>query len=138
RGTARAAAVRDHTARTVVKGLKPGEQYFYRFATRGQSSPVGRFRTARPADSKEPVRIGFFSCQDYQAGYYTALAGLAKEDLDFVVCLGDYIYERSYYAGPRKDETGVNKDADVQTLAEYRDKYRLYRKDPDLAALHAA
>lgn len=138
RGTARAAAIRDHTARTVVKGLKPGEEYFYRFATRSKSSQVGRFRTARPADSKEPVKVGFFSCQDYQAGYYTALAGLAQEDLDFVVCLGDYVYERSFYTGPRKDTTGANGDADVQSLDEYRAKYRLYRKDADLQALHAA
>ncbi len=52
RGSARAAQVRDFTARTVVKGLEPGEEYFYRFATKSQSSRVGRFRTARPADSK--------------------------------------------------------------------------------------
>lgn len=137
-GSARAAQVRDFTARTVVKGLEPGEEYFYRFATKSQSSRVGRFRTARPADSKEPVRIGFFSCQDYQAGYYTAHAALAQEDVDFVVCLGDYVYERSFYVGPRRDTTGVNGDGDVQSLAEYRDKYRLYRKDANLQDVHAA
>ena len=138
RGSARAAAIRDFTARTVVQGLQPGQEYFYRFATRDRSSQIGRFRTARPADSQEPVKVGFWSCQDYEAGYYTALAGLADEDLDFVVCLGDYIYERSYYAGPRKDTSGVNRNGDVQSLADYRQKYRLYRKDSDLQALHAA
>jgi alkaline phosphatase D len=65
----RAAEVRDYVVRARVgEGLRPGEQYFYRFATRGADSPVGRFVTARPRDSREPVRIGFFSCQDYQAG----------------------------------------------------------------------
>lgn len=136
------AAVRDHTARVLVAGtaLKPGEEYFYRFSARAGSSPVGRFRTARPPDSREPLRIGFFSCQDYQAGYYTAHAGLAQEDLDVVVCLGDYVYERNFFDGPleRRDTTGVNGDADVQTLAEYRRKYALYRSDPHLQAMHQA
>jgi alkaline phosphatase D len=140
----RVAAVRDNTARTLVQGgvLAPGEEYFYRFATKAGSSAVGRFRTARPPDSTEPVRIGFFSCQDYQAGYYTAHAGLAKEDLDLVVCLGDYIYEHAYFHDPsppeRRDSTGVNHDSDVQTLPEYREKYALYRTDENLQAMHAS
>jgi alkaline phosphatase D len=124
----------------ITKGLRPGEQYFYRFYTCNENSPVGRFRTARPADSQEPVRIGFFSCQDYQAGFYTAQAGLAREDVDLIVCLGDYIYERSFYDGPaeRKDTTGANRDAEVQTLAEYRDKYNLYHSDANLRAMRAS
>jgi len=136
----RVAAVRDHTARALVEGhaLQPGEEYFYRFSTRAGSSPVGRFRTTRPPDSREPLRIGFFSCQDYQSGYYTAHAGLAQEDLDLVVCLGDYVYERGFFDGPagRRDTTGDNGDADVQTLAEYRRKYALYRSDENLQAMH--
>ena len=121
--------------------LRPGEQYFYRFYTCDENSPVGRFRTARPADSAEPVRIGFFSCQAYEGGFYTPHVGLANEpDLDLVVCLGDYIYERSFYEnGLRKDETGANRDGEVQTLGEYRDKYRLYHSDPrllDVRRLH--
>ena len=107
--------------------LKPGEQYFYRALTCDTNSSVGRFRTARPADSRETVRIGFFSCQDWEAGFYTAHAGLAREDLDFVVCLGDYIYERSFYQGPRVDPIG-----EVETLAQYRQKYALYHSDPAL------
>jgi alkaline phosphatase D len=124
----------------VTKGLRPGEQYHYRFYTCNESSAVGRFRTARPADSQEPVRIGFFSCQDFQAGYYTAHAGLAREDVDLLVCLGDYIYERSFYDGPaeRADTTGANKDAEVQTLDEYRDKYNLYHSDENLLAVRAS
>jgi alkaline phosphatase D len=140
----RVAAVRDHTARALVQNgaLKPGEEYFYRFATHTGSSPVGRFRTARPPDSQEPLRIGFFSCQDYQAGYYTAHAGLADEDLDLVVCLGDYIYEHAYFHDPspaaRRDASGYNGTSDAQTLPEYRAKYGLYRTDPNLQAMHQA
>ncbi len=135
----RAEKNRDYTVHHRVKGLDPGEQYFYRFFTQGKESRVGKFRTAPPADSKETIRIGFYSCQNYNAGYYTAQAGLAKEkDLDLVLCLGDYIYEKGTYTGPRSDTTGVNGDGDVQTLDEYRQKYRLYQSDKALQDLHAA
>lgn len=135
-----AEAERDFTVhhRATPKGLAPGEPFFYRFYTCAQSSPVGRFRTALPPDSRDPVRIGFFSCQNFAAGFYTAHAGLLEEkDLDLVICLGDYIYEQTNEKAlpERIDRTGVNKDSDVQTLNEYRDKYRLYHTDPNLLAL---
>jgi alkaline phosphatase D len=86
------------------------------------------------------VRIAFFSCQDYQAGYYNAHAAMAEEDLDLVVSLGDYTYEKTFYQGPpdRRDTLGANRDGEVQTLPEYRAKYRLYRADRNLQAMHAA
>lgn len=126
--------------RAEPRGLAAGGEYFYRFLTCNQSSPIGRFKTALPADSREPVRIGFFSCQNYAAGYYTALAGLVAEpDLDLVVCLGDYIYERTGEDAlpERLDRTGANGDSEVQTLPEYRNKYRLYHSDLNLQALRA-
>ena len=128
---------RDLTVEKWVGGLRPGSQYFYRFETADGSSPVGRFRTSRPADSREPVRIGVFTCQEWQSGYYGAHAVLAGEDVDVVVCLGDYVYEAGY-PGPRKDTSGAAGNGEVNTLADYRSKYRLYKSDPDLRALHAA
>jgi alkaline phosphatase D len=129
-----AAAASDFAVTVRLQGLQPGRQYFYRFLTCDRSSPIGRFRTLRPADSNEPTRIGFFSCQEWNSGFYTAHAALAEEqDLDAVVCLGDYVYEKNYYeSGARTDTTGANRDGDVQTIAEYRDKYRLYHTDPNL------
>ncbi|MBM3666648.1 MAG: hypothetical protein FJW90_04070 [Actinobacteria bacterium] len=40
--------------------------------------------------------------------------------------------------GVRRDRTGNNKDGDVQLLKEYWQKYRLYKRDKDLKAMHAA
>lgn len=138
----RSAPVRGHAVkeRLVTRRLAPGEQFFYRFATRTTSSPVGRFRTARPADSQEPLRIGFFSCQRYASGFYTAHRALAQEDLDLVVCLGDYIYETNGDDGlpGRADRTSPAESGQCETLDEYRAKYALYRSDPDLQAMHAA
>ena len=122
-----------------VTGLDPAEEYFYRFDSGSRSSEVGRFRTLPPRGSRQPVRIAVFSCQDFVPGYYTAHAGLAKEELDLVVCLGDYIYERVFYEpGVRQDKLGANRDGEVQTLAEYRQKYALYHSDPNLRALRAS
>src|SRR4051795_12168645 len=134
-------AARDFTVHTRVTGLKPAHEYHYRFHTKHKDSRVGRFRTLPPADSNQTLRIGFYSCQSYEAGYFTAQGALAKEkDLDLVLMLGDYIYEHHYYDGPaaRVDKTGANKDGDVQTLAEYRQKYRFYQSDKHLQDLHAA
>jgi alkaline phosphatase D len=137
RRAVRAAAIRDNTVHTAATGLAPGEDYWYRFHTRTTTSPAGRFRTRRPPDSREPLRVAFWSCQNWQTGYYTAHGGLAREpDLDLIVCVGDFIYEAASDPGPRTDDIGPDRSA--QTLDEYRAKYRLYRTDPNLQAVHAA
>src|SRR4051794_16149260 len=99
----------NHAVKAQVKGLKPHTQYFYRFATARNDSRVGTFRTALPADSNQPVRFAYFSCQDYTHGFYNALDVMAREkDLDFIVCLGDYIYAETYHT--IADGTGVRDD----------------------------
>jgi alkaline phosphatase D len=134
-------ASKDFTVHARVGGLHPAHEYHYRFHTKAGSSRVGRFRTLPPADSDQTLRIGYCCCESYEAGYYTAQGALAKEkDLDLILFLGDYIYEHHYYDGPaaRRDKTGKNKDGDVQSLAEFRQKYRFYQRDKHLQDLHAA
>jgi alkaline phosphatase D len=60
-------------------------------------SPVGHTRTA-PAYNATVDRLAFAfaSCQQYEQGYFAAHRHMAREDLDFVVFLGDYIYESSW------------------------------------------
>ena len=131
----------DYTVHARVAGLKPAHEYYYRFHTKHKNSRVGRFRTLPPADSNQTLRIGFYSCQSYEAGYFTAQAALAKEkDLDLVLCLGDYIYEHHYYDGPAAAPTrpARTRTATCRRLAEYREKYRFYQSDPNLQDLHAA
>jgi alkaline phosphatase D len=127
-------------ARLQSRRLEPGAEYHYRFRTRTTSSPAGRFVTARPPDSREPLRIGFFSCQNYVRGYYTAHAGLASEQCDLIVCLGDYIYETNSDGSvpDRADRSSAADSGECELLDEYRAKYRLYRSDPDLRAMHAS
>ena len=140
-------AAKGYSVKARIKGLKAHERYYYRFETKTSHSPIGRFQTALPADSNEPVRFGFFSCADYTHGYYNAYDLLEREDLDFVVCLGDYIYAESYHAkgktGVRDDKIGkANRDnpsivREAVSLADYRAKYALYRSDKLLRDLHA-
>ncbi len=142
----RTSASINHAVKARVDGLEPHTEYFYRFANARHESKVGRFRTAAPAGSKEPVRFAYFSCQDYTHGYYNAHELMAKEDLDFILCLGDYIYAESYNTiaggtGVRDDTIGsASQDPayfmEALTLADYRAKYSLYRSDPALRKLH--
>lgn len=130
----------DMTAQTRVRGLRTDSEYWYRFATRGADSPVGRCRTLPARDSRRPVRVGFWTCQDYRAGHFGQHRAMAAEDLDLVVCLGDYIYEDAgglTRLPGRSDTTGVNGDGVAVTLDDYRAKYALYRSDPALRELHA-
>ncbi|WP_069162653.1 alkaline phosphatase D family protein [Nocardia altamirensis] len=122
----------DGTVHFEAAGLRPGEQYFYQFRGRGTESAVGRFKTLRPADSNEPVKIGWFACQAFEEGYYAAHRHLAAEDLDLVICLGDYIYEFT-----KPGVRGVEVNAYPQLLEQMREKYRKYRSDTDLQLMHS-
>jgi alkaline phosphatase D len=130
---------RGHAVKARLDGLRPHEQYFYRFSTATREGPVGRFRTALPADSRQPVRFAFYSCQEYAHGYYNAHEVMADDDLDFVVCLGDYIYADASSSvargdGVRDDEVGreIGGRRFAYSLEDYRGKYALYRSDESL------
>jgi alkaline phosphatase D len=137
----KAQRIRDFTARHRLRSrrLRPDEEYFYRFETRTTSSRVGRFKTLPPQDSRQPIRIAYFSCQRYEHGYFTPQAGIAAdEDLDLVVSLGDYIYEEdsSPRLEERRDPSG-QPNGHTETLAQFRSRYRTYRSDPNLQDMHA-
>jgi alkaline phosphatase D len=140
--TARAGPDTDHCVTVDVADLEPATTYWYRFRARGETSPVGRTRTAPDPADHRPVRIAAFSCQRLTHGWFNAhadLAALAEDpatDIDLVVCLGDYVYDTGYadkvYVPGREDPIQR-----AVTLEEFRSKYRLYRADPDLQAMHA-
>ena len=134
---------RQYVVKARVTGLNPYTQYYYRFATKTKNSPAGKFRTALPADSNQTVKFAYFTCQDYTAGYFNAHALLAKDDVDFVVNLGDFIYESDF---KDKDAGMVRKGAfpgvtalsGPVTYKEYCNRYQVYRSDTDLKAMAAS
>ena len=125
-----------HSVHAEVSGLEADRMYWYRFRAGGAQSPIGRTRTA-PAASSAPqaFRFAFASCQNYTQGYYTAHANLAREDLQAVIFLGDYIYEGTARGNIVRD---YEKRGWGFGLADYRDRYAQYKTDPDLRAAHAA
>ena len=124
--------------RLPLEAVGPSTRVYYRLRSRSSSSPIGSFRTLPAPDDARDVRVALFSCQGWQAGYFAAHRGMAAEELDLVVSLGDYIYELTDDVGPRVDTIGIAGDGFAETLDEYRQKYQLYRSDEDLQAMHAA
>lgn len=140
----------DHTLRLRLTELSAGATLYYRFRARGVTTDAGRTKTAPAADADAPARFAFASCQDFNGRYYHAWRATSAqaESLDFVVFLGDYIYEtasdaRFQEAGGRRTTVPDGLDLDATgdakaalTLADYRSLYRQYRSDPELQAVH--
>src|SRR5690625_3329436 len=140
-GTATARAKFAHSIHVDVRGLRPGHEYFYRFRAAGQLSAVGRTKTA-PLPGRggiERLRFAFASCQAWHWGHFPAYAGMAEEDLDLVIHLGDYIYEAGIDAdgGLRNTTMPEHLTREAMQLDDYRNLYALYKSDPDLQTAHA-
>jgi alkaline phosphatase D len=134
RGTVLATPQLGHSVHIDVKGLEPNRWYWYQFKVGSEVSPIGRTRTAPASYSAvSQLNFAFASCQDWQNGFYTAYKHMAKEDLDLVVHLGDYIYEYGPEAGAPRQHVGP----EIITLTDYRNRYALYRTDVNLQAVHA-
>jgi len=133
---------RDWTARATVRGLAPGRVYYYRFLGPSKArSAIGRTRTL-PDGTPGAWRMGVFSCSNLPYGWFNAYAhAVAADDIDLMVHLGDYIYE--YARGTYPDARSAVPDRVIEPAGEtirredYWARYRSYRADPDLQALHA-
>ena len=123
-----------HAVHIEAMGLRPGRDYWYRFECGNATSSIGRTRTAPAAGaSVSRYRMAFASCQQYEQGWFAAYRDMAAQDLDLVVHVGDYIYESSWGDRfVRRHSGGL-----PTTLAEFRDRYALYKRDADLRASHA-
>ena len=134
-GSATAAPDLAHSVHVEAEGLEPDRWYWYRFHAGDATSPVGRTRTA-PAPDALPgaIRFAFASCQHYESGLFTAYEHMAREDLDLVVHLGDYIYEGARRENALRQHIG----GELQTLEDYRNRHAQYKTDEHLRATHAA
>ncbi|PTL78737.1 alkaline phosphatase [Vitiosangium sp. GDMCC 1.1324] len=147
----------DHTLKVKVTNLKPRTTYYYRFLYekngKRYASVVGRTRTAPEQGQDVPVRFVFASCQDFIGRYYNAWQYLLQrdEDLDFIVFLGDYIYETTGDTSfQTPDEARTVRFSDTASalsqnsgqyfaaaaLSNYRDIYKTLRSDTHLRQLH--
>jgi alkaline phosphatase D len=122
-----------HSVHVDLTGLKPSTPYWYRFDALGQQSPIGKTRTTPARDSLETLNFVIASCQRFDQGHYAAWKHIAKEAPDMVLFLGDYIYEY----GPIEGRVRMHEGARVTNLAQYRERYAQYKRDPALQAAHA-
>ncbi|MDR7016938.1 alkaline phosphatase D family protein [Acinetobacter sp. 3657] len=134
------AAAQDFTVKVDATGLTPNQNYYYRFIFGDKKSPVGQTKTLPTSTSK--VSFAVCSCSNYPAGYFYVYREMAKQNVDVVIHLGDYIYEYGAdgYASEDADKLGRSLAADnsqeIIKLDDYRKRYALYRSDKDLQALH--
>ncbi|GIV23884.1 MAG: alkaline phosphatase D family protein [Bacteroidia bacterium] len=126
-------ADRDYTVKVDATGLQPGRWYYYRFHALNATSPTGRTRTM-PTGNVQRLRIAVVSCADYQNGFYNAYENITlRNDVDFVVHLGDYIYE---YGPQQNSVRQADPPKETVTLEDYRIRYSHYRLDSMLQWLH--
>jgi alkaline phosphatase D len=139
-GEAIASPDTDFTAKVKIDGLAPGRWYFYRFrAPNGETSPVGRTRTL-PDGPVDRFALGLFSCSNLPFGWFNAYAhAAARDDLDLIVHVGDYLYEyaRGDYPSAREAIAGrtIKPRSEIIHLTDYRLRHAAYRADPDLKRL---
>lgn len=123
-----------------VDGLEPRTKYRYRFSCEdGRYTVEGETKTLPHPDDmlSDEFRIAFCSCQNYQNGFFGAHAGIALDEPDLIVFLGDYIYEKP---NERDDDRWVRPHPATvaERLDDYRLRYAWYKSDSDLQAAHAA
>lgn len=134
------AVAQDFTVKVDAIGLTPNQNYYYRFIFGDKISPVGQTKTLPTSTSK--VSFAVCSCSNYPAGYFYVYREIAKQNVDVVIHLGDYIYEYGADGYATEDAAKLGRtlaadnDQEIIKLDDYRKRYALYRNDKDLQALH--
>ena len=134
-GQALAAAVDGHSVHVVTE--LPAGTWYYRFRVGEYTSQTGITKVPVASDQTPgETRFAAASCQNYSDGFYAAHRDIAEQQPDFVIWLGDYIYEG---AGPDGADPAmrVHVDPEPTTLEGYRNRYGRYKSDPQLQAAHA-
>lgn len=125
----------DHTLKLDTDGLLPSNRFlYYRFAHAGVSSRGGRLRTLPERDEDVArLRLLVASCQDYTLAYFHAFGEMAQRDADYVLHLGDFIYESAIVpARPITLPSGAQYASSREDLLTI---YRTHRSDENLRQL---
>lgn len=136
-------AERDFCVKVDVTELASNSWYYFTFVCGDAISPIGRTRTfPAKSDRTRRARFATVSCSNLPYGHfsvYTALANVPERDLDFVLHLGDYLYEYEpgNYDDPSAVPNRVHEPAnEIVSLSDYRTRHGQYKSDPDLQAVH--
>ncbi|MEY4927377.1 MAG: hypothetical protein RI894_1813 [Bacteroidota bacterium] len=133
-GTAQTDATHDYCVKIDVIGLSPNTTYYYEFDYQQSASIRGRTKTL-PVGDIDSLRFAIVSCSAMGYGYFNAYNRItARNDIDAVLHLGDYIYE--YANGEFGSVRSVTPTNEILTLADYRMRHADYKLDTDLRRLH--
>ncbi|WP_459660972.1 alkaline phosphatase [Acinetobacter calcoaceticus] len=130
----------DFTVKVDATGLQANTIYYYRFRFGNKISSVGQAKTLPISTNK--VTFAVCSCSNYPAGYFYVYREMAKQNVDVIIHLGDYIYEYGAdgYAAEDAAKLGrtlpTDNNKEIIKLDDYRKRYALYRQDKDLQAAH--
>ena len=139
RGTETARPELGHSVHVEVNGLEPAREYWYRFRAGDEVSQTGRTKTAPAAGAAvDGLRFAVCGCNHYESGYFTGFRRIAEEDFDFVFHTGDYIYEGRADGGRNPNVVRQHNSHEIYSVVDYRNRYALYKSDPDLIAAHAS
>ncbi|MDX8238500.1 alkaline phosphatase D family protein [Acinetobacter pittii] len=139
-GTVQTTKTDDFTVKVDATGLQAGTTYYYRFRFGSKISPVGQTKTLPVTTNK--VSFAVCSCSNYPAGYFYVYREMAKQNVDVVIHLGDYIYEYGADGYATEDAAKLGRtlqsdnNKEIIKLDDYRKRYALYRQDKDLQAAH--
>ena len=147
-----ARALDDGVVQVKLTELQAKTRYYYRFAyeKRGRwfGSAIARTRTAPLAHDTTPAHFALVSCQDAIGRYYNAYFAALAQDPDFVLHVGDYIYETtgapaagrglqfSDLAGAIRLGTAAAPFHAAASVSNYRELYQFYRSDALLQRMH--
>ncbi|OCY36235.1 alkaline phosphatase, partial [Acinetobacter pittii] len=139
-GTVQTNKTDDFTVKVDATGLQAGMTYYYRFRFGSKVSPVGQTKTLPVTTNK--VSFAVCSCSNYPAGYFYVYREMAKQNVDVLIHLGDYIYEYGADGYATEDAAKLGRtlpsdnNKEIIKLDDYRKRYALYRQDKDLQAVH--
>ncbi len=146
-------AQNDNCVRYDLAGeLSANEEYFYRFDYGGVKSRTGRCKTLPgPNGDVDEVTFAVVNCNHYQNGYFNAYEYAADHAADFMLHLGDFIYESTGGAFTSKlarERNGPDENSPVRRLPGevnaaidgtfawqpdgYRGLYKAYKEDENL------
>ena len=132
----------DYTVKVEATNLKPFTQYWYQFriCESNVSSIVGKTKTTPAADDDtSAINLAVYSCSNYPFGFFNAYGNpVRKNSVDYVIHLGDYIYEYGngeYGWGGSLGRIPLP-DRQIYTLYDYRKRHATYRTDLDLILSH--
>ncbi len=124
----------DYTVRVDLNGeLEANEEYYYRFIYGDAASPVGRCQTLPEPDADiDEVRFAVATCNNFLQGYFGAYSHIAEEEVDFLIHLGDLIYENAGDGMEGRSIELPSGENQAWELADFRVLHQTYRSDRDM------